>query len=645
MREPNRPDPWTELVRNSATGIQDANDTIAAIVDRAGALAEKFSAGEEPVALLKPREAEVKWEEILSGVEEELRRICRLYDYRQLLFVSRLCSGIPALRARDSEMGFTRVRSQRADRWVFRCADRSHDQDNLRLEHDAVSVGELPDKIFRDAVKLHVMSDFHSWLSTTRTRYNFVRLVSARNDIKPGPILRLRTEGRINSDALDPNMRLWVNIHSSRYRMQDEEFALWGMISPPSGDQHDVLAYGYFQNVTKQPYGGGTLLAPRLKPLDTLFEYGVRFRRVFERDDGIGMPPEHLLAITRALRDIMLPNVGLSDMGGDARLIAWAFLTGTLPIPHEVLVEALEEIGQEELAAAHPGHSGDDLAPSVQRFIALASPPSDLEDEVMPVAHVKRERDAGSDRTVGYPYMIHGSTGHELLLVDFVNTIPFYQSLAGQLEFSETKKTTGSGKSDSYERTSVFDERVAEILTSLPEVELAFQREDPASGIVKEDPSLPPVTFRLPGGDNREIDVPLRYGSVLVAVQTWAREVDLRIDEGDYKKLQKRWNKAKEKLERTDRYYTDYLLCNPAGRNHMETEGLKYILPVLCGPFTEPVVSTNHTFWLRYPAMSPSGSPQESIPRILTPAELERYLSTASEEELVEMCEQHGWTL
>ncbi len=117
----------------------------------------------------------------------------------------------------------------------------------------------------------------------------------------------------------------------------------------------------------------------------------------------------------------------------------------------------------------------------------------------MPVAHAKREKNAGSARTVGYPYMIHGNEAHELLLVDLVNLMPFYQSLAGQLEFSETKKTTGSGKHDAYERISVFDERVAEILTSVPEVELAFQREDPASGIAKEDPGLPPVTFRLPG--------------------------------------------------------------------------------------------------------------------------------------------------
>ncbi len=252
-----RRNPWQELVKESAAGIRAANEWIAGIVDRAGGLAEKISAGKKPVTLLSPREAEEKWEEILCGVEEELRRMCRLYDYRQLLFVSRLCSGIPALRARDSEMSFTRVRCQKADRWVFRCADRKHgrDKDNLKIGHDAVSVGGLPDKIFRDAVKLHVLSDFHDWLSTTRTRCNFMRLFSARNDVQSGPTLRLRTEGRINSDPSSPSMRLWVEINSYRYRMQDEQFALWGMISPPSRDEHDVLAYGYPPKVTKQPNG------------------------------------------------------------------------------------------------------------------------------------------------------------------------------------------------------------------------------------------------------------------------------------------------------------------------------------------------------------------------------------------------------
>ena len=327
-----RRDPWRELVKESATGIRAANEWIAGIVDSAGGLSEKISAKEEPVTIFRPSEAEDKWEELLSSVEEELRQLCGRYDYRQLLFVSRLCSGIPALRERDSEMGFTRVRCQRADRWVFRCADRSRDEDNLKIEQDAISVGRLPETIFQDAVRLHVLSDFHSWLSTSRTRYNFMRLFSARNK-EPGPTLRLRTGSRINSDTSGPNMRLWVNINSHRYRNQDEEFAFWGMISPPARDEHDALAYGYTPKVTKQPNGVRELLVPQFMSLDTLLEYGTRFRQVFEQDDGIGMPPEHLLAITRALRNLMLPNVGLEDMGGDERLISWAFLTGTLPIP------------------------------------------------------------------------------------------------------------------------------------------------------------------------------------------------------------------------------------------------------------------------------------------------------------------------
>ena len=107
-RDPKPPDPWTQLVRNSAAGIREANELIEGIVDRAGGLGEKISADEEPVALVNPREAEGKWEEILAGIEDELRRVCSRYDYRQLLFVSRLCSGIPALRRRDPEMEATR---------------------------------------------------------------------------------------------------------------------------------------------------------------------------------------------------------------------------------------------------------------------------------------------------------------------------------------------------------------------------------------------------------------------------------------------------------------------------------------------------------------------------------------------------------
>ncbi len=77
----------------------------------------------------------------------------------------------------------------------------------------------------------------------------------------------------------------------------------------------------------------------------------------------------------------------------------------------------------------------------------------------------------------------------------------------------------------------------------------------------------------------------------------------------------------------------------------MKKRGLRYVLPMLCGPFTEPVASLKDTTWLRYPSMRSFDSPEESIPRILTPSELKHFLSTTNEEELIKICEKHGWTL
>lgn len=639
--DPKPPDPWTQLVRDSTAGIQNANELIEGIVDRAGGLGEKISAGEEPVALIDPRNAEGKWEEILASIENELRGVCGRYDYRQLLFVSRLCSGIPALRRRDPEMEATRVRSQNADRWILRCADRHAERDYIQLEERGPSVGDLPATIFHDTVKLHVLADLHTLLSITRMMYNFMRLVSAENEIRPGPLLRLRTNSRIGHEVEATEIRKLASVHSFRYKTHNEEFSMWAMVGPGSTEEPDALLYGYLPDLTQAPYGGGILLAPSFMSLGTLIAYGKRFRRLFEREDGVGMPAEHLQVISRSLR-----NIGLISTERDERLENWAYRTGTLPVPRDVLLGGpLEEVAKEELIEAYPERSSDDLSQSVRRFVALASSSDDIDTEIAPVRHANRERDAEADRTLGYPYMIHGSKEQELWTVDFVNTIPFYQSLAGQLRFSPSKKTTGSGRSESYDRTSVFDARVAEMLTSVSGIEPAFEGLKQEDNIEKEDPELPNITFRLPGGDSREIDVPLRYGSVLVAVQTWAREVDPRIDEGAYKQLQRRWDKAKEKLENTDTYYTDYLICNPVGREHMEHEGLSYILPVLCGPFTEPVVSIEDKFWLRYPDMDSFDSPQESIPRILTPSELEHFLSTTSEEELIEICQQHDWEL
>lgn len=183
----------------------------------------------------------------------------------------------------------------------------------------------------------------------------------------------------------------------------------------------------------------------------------------------------------------------------------------------------------------------------------------------------------------------------------------------------------------------MFDALLAEVLKRLPRVEPAFVDD-------REDLSLPNAKFYFNGrSESREIDVPLRRGEVLVAVQTWARDVDPAMSEGHYRTMQRRWSDAKKKLRVTDRYYTDYLLRHTEGKKRMEEEKLRYVLPALCGPFTEPVASLEPAFWLRPLSTRSYDEAIESLPRILSPTELERFLSTASEQELIKICKTNGW--
>ena len=242
-----------------------------------------------------------------------------------------------------------------------------------------------------------------------------------------------------------------------------------------------------------------------------------------------------------------------------------------------------------------------------------------------------RERDAASARTLGYPYMIHGGPEHEPWVVDYLNTLPFFQSLAGQMHFSRAKHA--------YARTSMFDALLAEVMGRVPGIEPVFVDD-------REEPDLPNAKFYFDGGsENRVVDVPLRRGRVLIAVQTWARNPDLRISEGHFGAMRRRWDDAKRKLRETDGKYTDYLLRHAEGKKRMEEEGLCNVLPVLCGPLTEPVASLDPEFWLRPLSTRSYDEAVESLPRVLSPAELERFLSTASEGELRAICERNRWEI
>jgi hypothetical protein len=310
-------------------------------------------------------------------------------------------------------------------------------------------------------------------------------------------------------------------------------------------------------------------------------------------------------------------------------------------VPRDSLLGApLKEAARGYLADADPDRADDtDLEQSVARFVALASSSPDAVpgyERESPVTFGPnaapergRERDAASPRTLGYPYMIHGGPEHELWVVDYVNTLPFFQSLAGEMRFSRAKHA--------FARTSMFDVLLAERLEQIPGIEPAFVGD-------RETRDLPNVKFYFDGGsENREIDVPLRRGEVLIAVQTWARNLDLRMSEGHFGAMQRRWDDAKRKLRATDEKYTDYLLRHPAGKSCMAEEGLRYVLPVLCGPFTDPVASLNPRFWLRPLSTSSYDEALKAVPRILSPAELESFLSTATERELHGICEANDW--
>ncbi|MDP9477614.1 MAG: hypothetical protein M3R38_18340 [Actinomycetota bacterium] len=621
---------WDKLVAESGPGIREAGGVISGIIDRAGGLSAAASEARFPA-----REVDRPLEEIISGAERELEELCGRYDYRQLLFLSRLCTGVPLLRDADADMAAVRVRVQNADRWILRCGNRSSPQDFMRIENGGISIGASPEPIFRDAVKLHWLANFHQWRVIDRAMFNFVRLVSQKNGL-PEPHLLLLMGGGVGREWGSPETWASVNLYAHRYRSQNGDLAWWAMGDAEPNGEPFTLMYGYSPHVTSGPYAGGELFVPVPLWLGAMTEYGKRFRPIFEREDAVGMPPEHLRAISRGLSRLVM------DAAEDPEWAPWVALTGSLAVPRNLLLGApLKEAARGYLTSADPDRAADaDLDRNVERFVALASsspdavPGHEREASSSPDSDAPergRERDAASARTLGYPYMIHGGPDHDLWVVDYLNTLPFFQGLAGQMNFLPAKQA--------FARTSMFDALLAEAMEHVPGIEPVFVDD-------REEPDLPNVKFYFDGGSkNREIDVPLRRGRVLIAVQTWARNLDLRISEGHYGAMQRRWDDAKKKLRKTDKKYTDYLLRHAEGKRRMEEEGLRYILPILCGPFTEPVVSLDQALWLRPLSTRSYDEALESLPRMLSPAELERFLSTASEGELREICERNRWEI
>ena len=220
---PGKHDVWKRLVTESGPGIREAGSVISGLIDRAGGLSSST-----PEAKFSLRDAYRPFEEIISGVERELEELCGRYDYRQLLFLSRLCTGVPLLRDADADMPAVRVRVQNADRWVLRCGNRSSARDFVLIEDGNISIGALSESIFRDAAKLHWLANFHQWRIIERAMFNFLRLVSDENSL-PEPQLSLLAGGGVRRHWGSPELWASYNLYAHRYRSQNGPLAWWAM--------------------------------------------------------------------------------------------------------------------------------------------------------------------------------------------------------------------------------------------------------------------------------------------------------------------------------------------------------------------------------------------------------------------------------
>ena len=435
----------------------------------------------------------------------------------------------------------------------------------------------------------------------------------------------------LHSDELMGSLILFYE----RYQHYNESLAWWGMGDADAGNEYFALSAdpNPALHETGQPF------VPRAVSLDAWLEYGRRFRLLFERD--IGMPPEHFWAISRGLGSLGLE----SAVAHGGRLQRWVGCTATIPVRREDLLWGrLARLAADEIQElGTPLNGRQDLERSVGRFVRLASstagtPALRVERAEAGLVPDDENPDVPTLRSTYYPYMIHGSDEHDYWIVDYLMAVPFIRVVVNELAFSGS--TTSFGERDTFVRTSVFDAHLARALTEIPGYEVAFEAHRP-------DPDLPNAKFYFnEGAESREIDVPLRLGEVLVAVQTWTPAVNAKTMAGERRAMETRWNNARDKLRDTDRKYTDYLLHNEEGRGNMFDEGLRYILPVVCGPYTEPLVSLDQEFWLRYPQFTGSlERPEGAVPRVLTPGELRAFLEDATEQELRTVCEQSGWTL
>ena len=567
----------------------------------------------------------------LAAMEVQLQDLCARYDYRQLFLFSRLCMNLPAFKSRERTSARTEARGLSADLCALRLGNRSLG-DFTRVDEGGYSLGYPPEAVAHDAVKLHGLAASYRTAVVELIGLNFLRLFAGENGARHSPSVRVSAEGGFEVTAGSKEAEAAAGLFGHRYAY-NRLLSRWGVADLEIEEGYPLaLKCDYSAKVEGAPYGVSPFIPKRLHANDFL-EHLLRFRALFE--ERAGLPPEHLYAILRALYRLGT-DAGLAH---DGRLESWMYLTGTILLPkHDLLGGTLEALAvgyARELETRYEGPQS--LDESVRRFVGL------LASEPIPEGDVGAPgptEEILSLRALWPPYLIHGEARHETWVVDFASTMPVLQRIADLVEVSDRGFNTGSRDHDADVRTSAFDRRLAEHLREGRGVRGASFPDR----LAEKGP--PNILFEFgDGSGEQEIDVPVRKGSVLVAVQTRASEVDKKIESGNYGALKERWQRIKRKRKRTDERYAERVLADPATRRYLARKGIRYVLPVLCSPFAEPVASADPKYWLRHPSAVPPWDPTRALPRIVTPPELGPFLDGVTEAELKTICERNGWRI
>ena len=579
MTHPERPemiDAWTALMKESAPAIEAADEIVVAAITEV----VPDWAPHKAIWLDNYDEGAAAIEGVLGHLETEIAALCSPHDFRTLLSLSRLCVGLPAFRASENSISHVRSRSQSADVWAINFGRHDVEGSFVESQDAGFYIGANSNELITSVVKLHRLAASYFWAVRNKVALNFLRLYSSEaRERGPGVLLDryVGVEPRSGSDVAEA-----LRTSFALRFVHNNPLAEWGMVA--SGDAPQLafaMSSRYNESITHERNAGGSIFMPTAIPMGGLLRYALRFRELFVR--CVGMPPEHFAGILEGLGRLFDD----ANESSDGRTAYWNYLTGTALLHQsDILGGPLETAAAKVLQQAFSGCDRSDLDSSVERFVALASSSASFGD-------VNDTRSYHPARTNWPPYLMHGEPDHDVWVVDFVNTIPFVQRVYDMLLISSAGRTTGAVDHDAHVRTSILDQKLADFLGNAPHAELAFLH-------LRPDRGLPNVKVPLSvRGEEQEIDVPVRIGRVLVAVQTWATAVDHRIAAGEYEPLKKRWTAARRKLKHTDKRYAAALLADRVARNQLARAGISFVLPVLCGPFVEPVASANANYWLQ----------------------------------------------